>query len=60
MDAKKSEYKKLLQDSLRYKYVKYEMLPEQWLTLSNVESVEEVDEMIDQWIEEMWDRNKPE
>lgn len=50
MEIKKSEYKKLLQDSLRYKYVKYEMLPEQWLILSKVESVEEVDEMIDQWI----------
>ena len=55
MKISKEEYNKLLQDSHRYKFLKYDATAEQWLTVINVDSVEEVDKLLDLFIDQMWD-----
>ena len=55
MKISKEEYNQLLQDSQRYRFLKYEATVEQWVDISNVNSVEEVDEMLDLFIAKMWE-----
>lgn len=55
MNISKEVYKNLIQESRRYKYLKYEATVEQWAEIANVESVEEVDQLLDLYIDHMWD-----
>lgn len=55
MNISKEVYNKLTKDSQRYKFLKYEATGEQWLAIANVDSVEEVDAMLDLFIDQMWD-----
>lgn len=55
MNISKKVYNELVLDAKRYKFLKYDARPDQWLTISNVDSVEKVDELLDLFIDEMWD-----
>lgn len=55
MQISKKLYKKLTQNTQRYEFLKYEATVEQWAQIANVDSVEEVDQLIDLFIDRTWD-----
>lgn len=58
MNISKEVYNELALEARRYKFLKYEATPAQWATIGNVDSVEEVDEILDLLISRMWDEVK--
>lgn len=57
MNIDKEAYNELALDARRYKFLKYEATPAQWENIGNVDSVEEIDEIVDLLISRMWKEN---